>query len=366
MIRLNLAKLINPQARTTLFDIQDYNGLWQNFYRCMSQALPDRYTFLTNLNNWDTRRIDYCIQFRVHDVETYIKLFQRGNKPYRGHYIIPYIAKDETDKNDKDTRHIAIDDELRKSHKPGSVYFVGGSYKPIPESRKKRLVLGSTIINIYDKQKEMKADKNKGRYTDKELAEAENILRIEIQCLSGKINTIAERYNLYKVDNGVLVKDKSLERYLSLDIARDILLTKYAEVCGKGNYYKTADVLKNITDRQSIRNKDRLKEIIKHLNGTGSGRTIWKEYERIKAKPEAYTITPEQYKKAIKKLNDEDINPITLKATYPIDELPSLYEPIQNYFNNLESQVYNDIITDFIDEEEAEESLSRRIEKRNA
>ena len=349
-IRLNIAKLLTPGRKTSIYQLEDYTEIWKNFYLCMSQALPQESQELADLDKWKTRRIDFCVQLSLCDVKTYIKLFQRGNKPSRGNYIIPYKPKN------NDTRHIRIDDELRKSHKPGSVYFLGGKYKTIPgKKKKKKISLGSMIINIYDKQREMQSEKNNGRYTADEIDQEQNILRFEIQCLSKQIDYLIKKYNLYEYIDGKKTKDKRLKNFLNPTIAKEIILSKYADICGKGNYYKKSTALELIQDDKTIRNKDILKDIVNLLNGTGGGRTIWKEYQRIKTKPTNHLLTPKQFKNGVKRLNDKGINPITLKADYYLDELPSLYDVIDGYFDNLNNTVVNDEIIDYIAEEEIEE-----------
>ena len=338
-MRLNISKLINPKKRVMICELLNYSHIYNLFLRYTSTIEGlEAYPNIKNLDKWKVRRIDYCVQFKVHDIKTYIKLLQRGNKPYRGNYVIPFLP----DRKEyvRDISKIGLTNELRKTHKPGSVYFIGGHY-----DKDNKIKNGSMIINFYDKCFEMKSYKNKGRYTERDFNKAENVLRIEIQCLREKIDSIIDKYDLYREENGIRIKDKRLVRFLNPTITKDILLTKYQEVGDKGNYYKKADAFKFIDETKNIRNKSRLKYILNLVNGRGgSGATVWKVYEKIKANPGEYEITAKQFKKGIRKLNDIGINPVTLKAQYELDELKSLYDEIKNYCDNNRSYVYSDDI----------------------
>lgn len=336
--RVNLSKILNPDRKVSIYHLEDYHELWEAFKKVTDREIPKEYEYITDLDKWNTRRIDYCFQTYSTDTETYIDLFQRGNKPSRIPCIIPY-KPEAAFKN-----HIRIDDELRKSHKTGSVYFMGGKFKPVEDSKtEKRLHLGSVIINIYDKYNEMRAEKNRGKYTTEEIEQEKGVLRFEVQCLSRKIDSIISNFNLYRTDeNGNRVKDKRLRRFLRSDIAKSVILPMYEQICGTGDYYKKKDAIALINIKEDLKPKQKQKliDLINYLNGTGSGRTIWKELFKLKLKGNRER---EKMRDSIKALNDLEINPITLKADYYIDELPSLYERIGNCFDSMGSV---DVLTD--------------------
>lgn len=354
-LRLNIGKLIgsNRTEITTLSDLKDYNCIKCLFYSYLAELLTGykclEYEYLLDLDNWNVRRIDYCVQLTAPiDVEEYIKLLQRGGKPHRGHYIIPYT---------KSSSHKRIDNELQKTHRIGSVYFKGGKYQVQTHYRKRNtytIIPGSLNINFYDKQKEMLSPLNKDKYETEDINRANNIIRIEVQCLPKKIDSIRKKYNF---------TDKSLKNFVvgntALSIARNILLSVYDDIGGKGNYYhkntlKTfIDDFKTDSGRSISRHKKRLyKCIIDLLNAPGRYKPyLWKKEIELNTKPyktyidnDFFVVDTADLKRGVKELNNRySINPIALSDNFTIDEVPSLYSYIDDYFTSPDSIIYSDL-----------------------
>ena len=310
-LRLNSSKLLEDN-RLAIFTPERYPEIEERFKTLIESFFGSRWMRFSDINSWRVRRVDYCVQFKVHDAQTYIKLFQRGDKPARGEYCIPnYHYKD---------AHISPTDELRKSHKDGSVYFRGGHF-----TRDSRFVDGSMNINFYDKHSEMSAPHNDGRYTADELEAAKNIIRIEIQCLRRKIDALSDR------------DAKRLSDFLDIETGRKILLSKYDEVCGKGDYYKLQAARNAVTGNSLIgrtKTQERCKRVLELCSGLS---TVWKK--RINNGKQ----TEKEFNKALKKLNENGINPTTLPARCELDQLPSLHDRIEQYFNNMQETIASDM-----------------------
>jgi len=335
--RVNMKRLIDSENRVALFQLIDYKSVKEGFREKVSRIIdPTKYPFLCDIERWDVRRIDYCIQFKVPDVAQYIKLMQKGNKPIRGLFKIPYSKEMAKDKK------IKVDDELRKTHRKGSVYFTSRSMN----------------INFYDKQLEMKSEKNIGRYSDDQINDAENMLRIEVQCLKFKLTHIRRKFH---------ISDKCIKHYLDVEIAKDVLITKYDEIAGKGDYLKKKGILATIEGCKAKRaTKVRLVEAVEKANNGTRKTGVWKA--RLKLERDEGKGAAKKFGERINYLNKVlGVNPIALSENYKLDKLPSLHGDILHYFDDMSKEAIEDelLIEDIAEQGEEEKEEEAEVYSSN-
>ena len=219
---------------------------------------------LPGLDYWTVDRIDYAININTPYVKEYIKLFQRVDRP-KGFEEL-YCSKSKI-----------------KKQLEGSFY----------------LFSNSVAINFYNKADEKaKQDLNADG--------AKNILRLEVQCKSLKINTI-------KVKNGF--SDKCLKNYLSKDISYEQIEHYYNNTIGVRDYYKLQEAIRLVqASNYTNGTKNKLIETLRAIN---KHRSIWKAREKSK-----YSFS--SFNRQLKKIRDLNINPVTIPCRWEVDKLANI------------------------------------------
>lgn len=184
--RINFKRLTEQQNRIAVYQSADYLDV-QNAFNTAIQAVCKG---LPLFSGWKVNRIDYCVNVRTPYVQEYLHLLRKGDMP--PHLHIPYNA------------------QRNYSHRTGSVYLTGNS----------------TTINFYDKANELRAQqRTNADITDDIVAQAHNILRLEVQCKKPRTDYLKVKYDM---------DTKHLPHYLRDDIAITTIsraldsMTKYA------------------------------------------------------------------------------------------------------------------------------------------
>ena len=207
---------------------------------------------LPGLDYWTVDRIDYAININTPYVKEYIKLFQRVDRP-KGFEEL-YCSKSKT-----------------RKQLEGSFYLFNDS----------------VAINFYDKESERAKQ-------DFSADGAKNLLRLEVQCKSLKINTLKTKNRF---------RGKCLKNYLSKDISCKQIEHYYNNTIGGGDYYKlTEAILKVQESNYTNGTKNKLIETLRAIN---KHRSIWKAREKSK-----YSVS--RFNRHLKKIRDLNINPVTI------------------------------------------------------
>lgn len=184
--RVNFKRLVEQQNRIAVFKADDYEAVRDAF----DDAINDVCKGLPLFTDWRVNRVDYCINISTPYVREYLHLLRKGDMP--PHLHIPYNA------------------QRNYSYRTGSVYLTGNS----------------TTINFYDKADELKAQQRTDPcITDAIIAQAHNILRLEVQCKKPRTDYLKVKYDM---------DTKHLPHYLRDDIAITTIsraldsMTKYA------------------------------------------------------------------------------------------------------------------------------------------
>lgn len=232
--------------------------------KIFAEEIKKIHNSLPKLDYWTVDRIDYAVNINTPYVKEYIKLFQRADKP-------------------KGFEELYCNKSKVRKQMEGSFY----------------LFSDSVAINFYNKEDErLKQDLNADG--------AKNLLRLEIQCKSLKINTL-------KVKNRF--DSKCLKNYISKDISLQQLEYYYNNTIGGGDYYKlTEAILKVQESNYTCGTKKKLTETLKAIN---KHRSIWKARKNSK-----YSVS--SFNRQLEKLRDLNINPVTIPCRWKVDQLVNI------------------------------------------
>ena len=290
--KINFKRLIERQDRISVYSDADFKEIVNKFNTIMEYlgGLP-------SFENWNTNRIDYCINIKTPYVKEYIDLMQKGDVPH--------------------SQRLSYNPSNRNyAHRKGSVYLVS-------KARDKRKGnTGSTTINFYDKEDQIK----KEQADNSVIEQAKNILRLEVQCNRPKLDYLKKKY---------VLEDKKITSLLSAQISFDVLESAVLAICKVGDYYRRTEALKKIDDLKCHqKTKDNMKLIID---------TVSKQYNSIdKARKQlvkSNQLTKKQFNGYIQKLNAIDINPVTIRDNKHLadkslkDGLDSIYSLLMDAFN---------------------------------
>lgn len=265
---------------------------------CSNDAMDEIY-FFSDIDNFNITRIDYCINLFLENqnqVKQYLKLLSRGDIPHK--HGAKFI---------KSTKGIK------------GCYYTNKSIN----------------INFYNKLEQMLAHNDNTRseekkYTNDELNEAQNILRLEVQCKSCLFNR--KSFKKMYGDNRKL--------YFSEVIAKDFIHKYLVEISQNGDYYKKTKV-ENAIDRQrpvkfnlnQRKNGSKYKNMLSLFRkvSTPNCKGLWK-YRQSLNKNERGKID-----KTLKIFDSIGVNIITIPVRYNKDKLPNLWKiAYEQYFEDVE------------------------------
>lgn len=227
-------------------------------------------------DRWSVSRIDFTMNLTSEYVKECVALAKKGKDPYQ--YTDPV-------------------------NKPGSSY------------RKSK----SVILNYYDKFDHVSKKINIDSYDAYLLEEAQNIYRIEVQCLNhNKLKHIRKKFELSSESN--------LYTYLRSDIAEWAFLSYYDSVIGRADYYSLAAAIKIVKSKEW--NNRKKENVVKWLKLIAQARSISKARQQF---VEGTTLdhstfvkgslnTFRNYEKACREIN---VNPVTIPKDWGIKYIPN-------------------------------------------
>ena len=120
-------------------------------------------------------------------------------------------------------------------------------------------------VSIYNKQRQMIKEQkgaNKDIFPESEIKRAENIVRIEIRCMEGKVSELKKKFKLYSIsdfmESSQEIGDYLFRYYLS-------------RMCNDGKICTLSEAMKRIDmGEYKPENTDLLKEFIEYANNTRS------------------------------------------------------------------------------------------------
>lgn len=277
VIRLNPKVLLDTQETILSTQASETHLIARAFNERKSSIFGDSSNDLPEFDKWTCRRIDYCIDVITEHVSSYVALFQRCELPSH-HYDI-------------------------NMKKKGSSYMKSNS----------------VILNFYNKLDQLKKHflgLNK-TMTNKELIEATNMLRFEIQCKRGKTDYIKRREGF---------GSKSIEHFLDPSLSNKLILDYYDKSIGTGDFY-SLHLARTIVDRAELqfRTKQTLLNILKLI---AQARSIEKARVQFMAGVDIGNGTfikgsRKAFNDNIKKIRLLGVNPVTIPRNWEITFLPN-------------------------------------------
>lgn len=248
---VNPAKLLGREQVIDIYSASAFTEFEQEFNRRIKdyglECLPD-------LEDWKAHRIDYTYNVKTRYVSQYIKLLQKSDlRGYRLH----------------------LDKNNNRSMKTGSLYIMNRSI----------------TLNFYDKADQLRKE---GRLPE-EIEQATNIMRLEVQCHSRKLNGIKKKYDLDSKSVVEFIRDS--------DMGADILRYYTGKITWNLPYMKKESAIAII---QKSRFKDQTKkDMIAIIKDTARQ---YSRVDKVRIENKKYS-GKKMYKDQFKKLN---INPVTI------------------------------------------------------
>ena len=279
--RFNPSKLLGKEdhcALTEEADITEINDRFKQLVQSIHQDLPE-------LGNWKTDRLDFSANIITENVPLYIELFQRADKPTK----------------------------LFKELKAPS-----GKREQLDNSF--YLSTKSFSLNFYNKQGEV-IDRGQDQ---KHIDDAQDILRVEVQCNRAKVNSLKQKYTH--------ITSTELCHFMNTDLAREVLLNYYDQTIGSGDYY-TLEGAKKIIDAQSDITDSKKGKMIKHLRESNNFKNLWEAKQSFG--------NNSLFNKYLKQIRELGINPVIIPRRKGVPFLPNLREALVRAIDPTDQQGTN-------------------------
>lgn len=292
-IRLNPKVLIQENEYVKVARASDYNDIRDQFKKVLKpiqklfEENPSHGVYRFNaLSEYQVKRFDYCINIRTELHEVYMGLIKRADVPAR------FIVMSELD--EKTGRRKSYDQSFYIQTKKHSVG-----------------------INFYNKQYQM----HKGFEDYEMLEDACNIIRLEIQCLAGKTNSMKQKHEW---------KYRDFINFANDDIARKMIYDYYEKTVGFEDYFTLSEAKRRVETCCNYRGKTKAK-IIEVLELVNQKRSIHQARLAYSENLENSDDVAE-FNSMIKKIRKSGINPVTIPVNWGYDHIPNLVEEMDKEF----------------------------------
>ena len=277
LCRINFKRLIETGDRIATFAESDTDAVAASFDAIMAKISPDMPPFF----EWNVNRIDYCVNVRTPYVAEYLRLLKKSDMP---HYF-----------RARNGNHY---------QRSGSLY----------------LVCDSVTVNFYDKQDQLRHEqKTNVVITNSMIAQAQDVLRVEVQCHRARTNYIKFKYDM---------DAKTIGYFLSDAISMQVLLSTLDRIAPHADYQRRGTALLYINvSRFSERKKRQLRQLIADISRQHA--SIWKVRQQYENDGILTKNTFNQYLRTLKSMN---INAVTISDNHKLtgktlsEGLPSLQD----------------------------------------
>ena len=275
--RINFKRLIETGDRIATFAESDTDAVAASFDAIMAKISPDMPPFF----EWNVNRIDYCVNVRTPYVAEYLRLLKKSDMP---HYF-----------RARNGNHY---------QRSGSLY----------------LVCDSVTVNFYDKQDQLRHEqKTNAAITNSMIAQAQDILRVEVQCHRARTNYIKFKYDM---------DAKTIGYFLSDAISMQVLLSTLDRIAPHADYQRRGTALLYINvSRFSERKKRQLRQLIADIARQHA--SIWKVRKQY---DNDGIMTKNTFNQCLRALKSMNVNAVTISDNHKLtgktlsEGLPSLQD----------------------------------------
>lgn len=295
-IRLNPKVLIQENEYVKVARESDYNDICDRFKKVLKplqklfEMRPTTNTYrFHDLSAYQVKRFDYCINIRTELHKVYMELIKRADVP---------------------SRFMVMDELVEKS----------GKRKKYKQSFYIQTKKHSVGINFYNKEYQM--------YNEFEsyerLEDSHKIIRLEIQCLAGKTNSMKQKHEW---------KYRDFINFVNDDIARKMIYGYYEKTVGFEDYFPLDEAKRRVQSCGIYRPKT-IEKMIEILTLVNQKRSIYQA--RL-----AYSDNLEnsedvlKFNDIIKKIIKSGINPVTIPVKWGYDYIPNLVKEMDKEFMQL-------------------------------
>ncbi|WP_091154657.1 hypothetical protein [Paenibacillus sp. 453mf] len=142
--------------------------------------------------------------------------------------------------------------------------------------------------------------------------EAEDIIRLEVQCKKRKLNNLKGYYS---------IEGRSLLEFSSEELSVKVLLSYYEKTVGYEDYYTLQEARFIIGESDyKWKVRQRMIEVLELIN---QKRSIWKARDE-------YEDGKKRFNEALKQIKKTGINPVTIPAGWKFPQLPNLLMEIDS------------------------------------
>lgn len=285
--RISARRVFENDNFVGLFDAKYYDNLKNE----VNRLLKEKCDLLPKLKHCSLRRLDFCINTRLENqeqVQAYIKTAKRSNTPAHLDIYAEY-------------------DPISKRKKPMKDDYTVYSSEYI-------------AISIYNKYKQMKKEK-KVNYSDRDLNDAENIVRIEIRCMEEKIKALKKKFNIETIS----------EFFNNADMIGNYLYRYYLpKIFGKGKICTLKEAIKKIEmSGYKKENIEIMKDFIEEANISRSVSNTVALFKNFLGKKEV--------KRILFMFNNIDTNYVTITnedaKLFPDGYIPTPQELYEDFIN---------------------------------
>lgn len=285
LYRISARRVMEHDNFVGLFNVKNYDELEEE----VDHILKSKCELLPKLKKCKLRRLDFCVNAKLENhkqVKTYIKTMKRANIPTKLNLLMPYDSKAKRRKPQKDCFTLTLKDYVE--------------------------------VSIYNKYMEMKKEAY-GVYPDEEIERAQNIVRIELRCMKGKIKELKKKY---KID--------SISQFMShgQEIGQELYRYYLTKITNSGTIC-TLKEAKDAIDLSGYRKNtiNFLKEFVTNCNSCRSVAKCIKDYRKY--------YSSSEIKRYIRLLDDIDTNYVTItnedKKTFDDNYIPTPYKLYQDF-----------------------------------
>ncbi|KQN96197.1 hypothetical protein [Paenibacillus sp. Leaf72] len=295
-IRLNPKVLIQEREYVKVAKASEFPQICDRFkavlkplQKCLELTPLQLFYKLNAIDEYQVKRIDYCINIRTILHEVYMELISRADIPAH-FYLVTELDK-------KSGRQVAYKNSFYIQTKGHSVG-----------------------VNIYNKEYQMRRE-----FEDYErLEDANQIIRIEIQCLNGKTNSLKQKLGW---------RYRDCHYFMNEELSRKLIYDYYEKTVGFEDYYTLDEARRLIQSNGQYRTKtiNKMIEVLLLVNQKRSIHKAKLAYSEDTTEPKKVN----EFNTLIKKIKKCGINPVTIPVNWGYDHIPNLVEEMDKNFTQL-------------------------------